>query len=297
MTRTKLKIAVLGAKGGWSSELLASRVEERTGYRLLFGFEEVMANLASGELLCDGVDLRGLDAIVMKKLGSQYSASMLDRLEVLRFLAASGVRIFSKPESIARLIDRLSCTVTLRLAGIPMPETVITENLDEGERTVKRFGEAVCKPLYSTKAQGMLLLSGRDPTCRGKLEAFARAGNPVLYLQRKIPELRQDLGVVFLGGKVVGSYLRVRGEGSWNTTVRAGGHYAKAEPTPEVLCLAHRAQASFDMDLTSVDIVETPDGPQVFEVSAFGGFRGLMEASGVDLAALYADYVIAQVNR
>ena len=37
---------------------------------------------------------------------------------------------------------------------------------------------------------------------------------------------------------------------------------------------------------------ETPDGAAVFEVSAFGGFRGLLDACGLDAAEAYADYVL-----
>ena len=44
-----------------------------------------------------------------------------------------------------------------------------------------------------------------------------------------------------------------------------------------------------------MDVAETEDGLKVFEVSAFGGFRGLMEADGIDAAALYADYVLGRL--
>jgi ribosomal protein S6--L-glutamate ligase len=33
----------------------------------------------------------------------------------------------------------------------------------------------------------------------------------------------------------------------------------------------------------------------VFEVSAFGGFRGLLDARAVDVAEIYADYALKKV--
>ena len=51
------------------------------------------------------------------------------------------------------------------------------------------------------------------------------------------------------------------------------------------------------MDFTTVDVAETPDGPIVFEVSAFGGFRGALEGAGIDAAGSYTDYVIAKLNK
>ena len=67
-------------------------------------------------------------------------------------------------------------------------------------------------------------------------------------------------------------------------------------PSDEVLKLAERAQAPFGLDFTCVDVIETEQGPQVFEVSAFGGFRGLHEAAGIDAAGLYVDYVLRKLN-
>ena len=46
------------------------------------------------------------------------------------------------------------------------------------------------------------------------------------------------------------------------------------------------------MDFTTVDVALTDDGPIIFEVSAFGGFRGALEGAGVDAAAAYLDHVM-----
>lgn len=295
MTERQLRIGVVGTKGGWSSELLADRFEQRTGFRLLLDFHDIVCNLSTGEVRHGQWDLRELDALVIKKLGKVYSPMMLDRLEILRFLEHGGVRVFSKPQHIGKLIDRLSCTTTLRCAGIPMPETAVTESVEEAVRLVKRFESAVVKPLYSTKAQGMFVANAEDPELGARLHAFAEQ-NPVMYLQRKLPEISRDLGLVFIGGQYVGGYSRVRAPGAWNTTTASGGRYEPHEVLPEIVELARRAQDLFAMDLTSVDVVETPAGPVVFEVSAFGGFRGLHDACGVDLAALYCDHVIRSLQ-
>ena len=68
MTDDELRIAVVGTKGGWSSELLADRLAERTGFRLLIDFDEVATNLTTGEVRYGEWDLRQLDALVIKKL-------------------------------------------------------------------------------------------------------------------------------------------------------------------------------------------------------------------------------------
>lgn len=287
-----LQIGVVGLPGGWSSEALADRVAERTGFRLIIDLAQVCAQLQRGRVLYGEHDLCSLDALIIKKVGDTYSSDMLDRLEVLRFVESRGVRCFSKPRSIMGLLDRLSCTVTLAGAGIPMPPTVITEDVDEAVKAVRQLGTAVAKPLYSTKARGMTLLSSEDPELISQVRAFRDAGNPVMYLQQKLELPGKDMGIMFLGGKYVGAYARVKNSGSWNTTIHSGGRYESLEPSHAIIELARRAQALFGLDLTSVDVVETGNGPMVFEVSAFGGFSGLREACNKDAAALYADYVV-----
>ena len=288
-----MKIGVVGTRGGWSSELLADTVAAKTGFRLLVDMEQVCMDLDAGTVWTEGIDLGGLDGLIIKKIGARYSPDLLDRLEVLRFLAQRGLPIFSSPMSIMRVLDRLSCTVTLRLGDIPMPPTTITESVDEALGAVQRYGAAVFKPLFTSKARGMTVIE-HGAGARLAIEAF-HAENPIMYMQRKIELPGQDLGIVFLGGKYLTTYARC-GTGAWNTTTESGGKYAPATPSPEALRTAEQAQALFDLDFTCVDVVEAATGPVVFEVSAFGGFRGIQDACGLDAAAMYTDYVMEKIR-
>ncbi|KAF0233751.1 MAG: ribosomal protein S6 modification [Desulfovibrionaceae bacterium] len=289
------RMAVVGVCGGWSSEILADRVAEVTGGpRLLVELDQVRLDLPSGRAMYLGHDLSKLDGLIIKKLGSAYSADLLDRLEVLRFLAGRGVRIFSQPQAIAGLLNRLTCTVTLQLAGIPMPPTTITEDLEHALTALAEYGEAILKPLYSTKARGMFMLRP-GPEVREALLAYQRE-NTIFYLQKTIALGEQDLGVVFLGGEYLTTYARIRKPGAWNTTTASGGKYVPFDPTPEIIELARRAQEPFGLDFTCVDVALTDSGPYVFEVSAFGGFRGIQEARGLDAARLYAHYALGRIR-
>jgi len=283
--------------GGWSSESLADRVAERTGFRLLVDMSRVSARLDQGRVSFGEHDLCELDGLIVKKVGSLYNPHMLDRLEILRYVEERGVAVFSRPLSILRLLDRLSCTVTLASGGIPMPPTEVTENLEHAVTAVQRFGRAIVKGLYSTKARGMLVLSANDPELLEKLTAFQAADNPVVYIQQMLKLPGRDLGIAFLGGEFLGAYARVKASDAWNTTIHSGGHYQAYEPTPEIIEVARRAQALFNLDFTGVDVVETEQGPMVFEVSAFGGFSGLRDGCKLDAAARYAEYAIEQCRQ
>lgn len=293
-----IKIGVIGLLGKWSTEVLADEVEAKTGFRLVIDMQQVRLDLDSGALLYhDDQDrehnLCELDGLMVKKISSSYSPNTLDRLELLRIAEQAGVRIFSPALNILRLIDRLSCTVTMRNHQIPMPPTSITEDVDTALAIVQDYGEAVFKPLYSTKARGMQVLDARQPesVLRQQIEEF-RSSNAMMYIQKKLALPGQDLGMVFIGGKYIGTYARVSRSDAWNTTIHSGGAYAPYQASDELIDLAYRAQQPFDMDFTTVDVAESEMGPIVFEVSAFGGFRGVKEGMGMNAAQLYVDYAL-----
>lgn len=292
------KIGVIGIPGKWSTETLADAVEARTGFRLVIDMAEVALDLASGQLLFRGQDLCRLDGLLVKKISAEYNPNTLDRLELLRVAEAAGVRVFSRAERILRLIDRLSCTVTLRNAGIPMPETRVTEDLATATQAVRDFGSAVFKPLYSTKARGMTVIHAQQSRTEIEAQILAfRAEHPMMYIQRKVELPGRDLGMVFLAGEYLGTYARVPQTNAWNTTIHSGGRYAAHEPPQTFVDLAERAQAPFGMDFTTVDVAETDQGPIVFEVSAFGGFRGALEGIGLNAAERYSEYALAELAK
>lgn len=290
------RIGVIGIPGKWSTEAIADALEVRTGFRLVVDMTKVSLDLERGALMHEGVNLCDLDGLVIKKISEVYSPDALDRLEMLRVAEAKGVKIHSSPEAIIRLMDRLACTVTLANAQIPMPPTVVTEDLAEARAVLQRFGAAVFKPLFSTKARGMLLIEASDPEADAQIAAF-KAANPVMYIQAKQELSGQDLGMVFLNGEYVCTYSRVSQSDSWNTTIHSGGKYVPYEPDPDLIALGRRAQAPFGLTFTTVDIALTPTGPIVFEVSAFGGYRGAKEGCDMDAAAMVAKHVISEVAK
>ncbi|MBF0480398.1 MAG: GAK system ATP-grasp enzyme [Desulfovibrionaceae bacterium] len=291
------RVGVVGIPHGWSTQRLLDALEQKTGQRVFIDMAGVRLDLEDGRAFCGEVELTALDAIIVKKIAPSYSPDALDRMEIMRFIHGRGVPVFSDPDSMYQLIDRLSCTRALRQGGIPMPATVITESIDEARSAVANYGKAVFKPLYGSKARGMTVIAD-GPEAAEEIQDFKNQGNRVMYIQKLIRHAagRLDLGVSFLGGEYLATYARKGDAGSWDTTTRTGGTYAPFEPSREIKDLAHKAQALFPgMAFTCVDVVETPAGAEIFEVSAFGGFRGLLESLDIDAANLYADYVLEKI--
>ncbi|MGE4555395.1 MAG: GAK system ATP-grasp enzyme [Desulfovibrionaceae bacterium] len=291
-----MRIGVIGTKGVWSTEKLVDAFAEKTGHRLLVEMDKVRLELPSGACWFGDANLAELDGLVVKKIGSSYSPDLLDRLEILRFLNHQGVKCFSKPKSLMRLLDRMSCTITLQAHDIPMPPTTVTASVDEAMIALEAYGEAVFKPLYSTKARGMFVQQF-GPDAREHIEDY-HSEHRTIYLQKTIDMGDMDLAIAFMGGDYLTTYARAKQDkNQWNTTTAAGGKYVSFDPPQEIIDLAQKAQSLFDLEFAVVDTALTEDGPRIFEVSTFGGFKGIQEARGIDASKLYVDHIIKRMKQ
>jgi ribosomal protein S6--L-glutamate ligase len=92
------------------------------------------------------------------------------------------------------------------------------------------------------------------------------------------------------------TYARCKQNDSWNTSTASGAKYAAFDPPQEIIDLAKKAQSLFDLYFTCVDVALTRQGPYVFEVSAFGGFRGIQETRNIDPARRCVAYVMEKIH-
>jgi len=288
-----VKIAVVGQPGRWSTERLTAALRAHGAEAHVVDLAACSLRLPDPRVFHRERALEDFDGAVVKKLGDTADGwAVQERVNMLRQLESSGISVLSPPDRLGLAVNRYRMTCELARAGLPVPETTVTEDVDEATAAVERFGSAVLKPLFTSKGRGMRRL---DPSMdlRAAFEGHRREGCGPFYLQRFVKHPGRDLGVAVLDGRCIGAYWRVAGEHPWMTTILSGGRYEKAEPPAEAIALAVRAAQHFGLVFTGVDLIEDPDGRlSVLEVSAFGGFRGLLDGCGVDAAPMLAEVAL-----
>ena len=291
-----MNIGIIGIKDAWSTEALSRHLKQKSAGGTVLELNELGFDLTTNSPYHLTHDLNEFDGFILKKLNKPYSSQLLDKLELLCFMENQGTRFFSSPTNIKKMISRLGCTYHLHANNIPMPPTFITADIDQAVEWAALESPVILKPLYSTKAQGMALLNTRDQA-QEEITNLVRRGESTIYLQKKYDLEGSDYAVAFLGGKYIGAYSRVSDGSTWHTTTDDGGKYEAYVPSTEIIHLAERAQTPFNLDFCCVDIANTQEvGPIVFEVSAFGGYKGLQEAADIDVADLVTDYAISHIT-
>lgn len=282
---------MVGVPGAWSTERLRDALAVCGADAMTVDPAACAVDLTQGTVSFEGQDLGTYDAAVVKKLGATTDPLTPTRVHLLFQMEHRGVRVFSRARAIAEVNDRYRMTQRLGQSRIPIPRTVVADSLWAADLVIREWGRVVVKPLFTSKGKGMLLLHAGKPY-RLALRRWQRTWRMPFYLQEFVPHAGRDIGAVVLNGRVLGAYYRVAARGAWMTTTAVGGSYESCEVTSDIERLAVHAADVFGLEFTGVDLVETPGGYLVYEVSAFGGFAGLWRSGKIDAAKAYAQYVV-----
>ena len=101
-----------------------------------------------------------------------------------------------------------------------------------------------------------------------------------------------------VGGRVIGAIERTAPSGDWRTNVSRGGSVQPFELPPEWVQLALRATVAVGADYAGVDLLPSRAGRVfVLEVNGIPGWKGLQQATGVDVAGAIVDHLVERVRR
>jgi len=116
----------------------------------------------------------------------------------------------------------------------------------------------------------------------------------VYYVQRTIDHAGCDVRAFVVGGRVIGAIER--SAPGWKTNLARGGRARAVTLEPERTELALAAARAVGADYAGVDLLPARDGTvYVVEVNGIPGWRGLQEATSLDVAAAIVELLIGRV--
>jgi RimK family alpha-L-glutamate ligase len=197
----------------------------------------------------------------------------------------------NSPRAIERCIDKFYTTALLQEAGLPTPETVVCEHAADAMAAVEAMGDVVIKPLFGSMGHGMVRVS--DPDVAFRVVRALEQLHAVYYVQRVVDHGGHDVRAFVVGGRVLGAIERRGAEGDWRTNISRGGS-ARALDLPLAWQeLALCAASTVGADYAGVDLLPALDGTvYLLEVNGIPGWRGLQQATTIDVASAIVDHLI-----
>lgn len=240
------------------------------------------------DLLPSGVFVRGVPGGTLEQV--------ILRLDILHALREMGVRVYNDARAIERTVDKAMTSFLLKRAGLPMPETWITESPTQARAVAiaqtGRGRRLIAKPLFGSQGIGVRLIESPDDL------ADEEGLNGVYYLQEFVEKIGSewcDLRVFVIGGQAVAGMYR-RNSRHWLTNRAQGGECAALPLDGELSRLAVAAARAVDIDYAGVDLMPLHGGGYtVTEVNSIPAWQGLQAVTPVDLATRLAEHFFARI--
>ncbi|MBK8003535.1 MAG: RimK family alpha-L-glutamate ligase [Gemmatimonadetes bacterium] len=277
-----MHVVILASRPGWHVDELLRATRAAGAEPVLLPWEGNVARMGTapgvrntGRLLAEA------RAVLARIIPGGSMEQIIYRVDTLHRLEEEGVRVMNSARAIERTVDKAWTSAILARAGLPTPDTVACEGVDDAMAAFEALGDVVVKPLFGSMGLGMTRVS--DPDIAWRVFRAIEEIRGVFYLQRFIPHTGRDLRAFVVGGEVLGAIER-RADG-WRTNFSRGGRAAPASLTPEQAGFAVRAAAAVGAEYAGVDLLPGEDGTSwVLEVNGIPGWEGLQQATGLDVA-------------
>jgi RimK family alpha-L-glutamate ligase len=284
-----MRLAVLAARAGWHTRELERAAGERGHEITVLPYEGLVASIGPAPgLRSRRSELDGMDAVLARIIPSGSLEQIIFRVDALHRLEDRGIPVVNSPRVIERTVDKLWTSALLEQCGLPTPETVVCDDVEEAFAAFRAMGDVIVKPLFGSMGLGMVRVADEEMAFRVFRTLEQIRG--VFYLQRTIDHDGADLRAFVVAGRLVGAIER-RAPG-WRTNLARGGTAREVRLTDDLAALAVRAAAAVGADYAGVDLLTARDGTTyVLEVNGIPGWRGLQEATGLDIAGRLVDHV------
>ena len=284
-----MQVVVLAARAGWHTHELERAAAERGHQLTVLPYEGLVARIGPAPgLRSRNIELDSADVVLARIIPSGSLEQIIFRVDALHRLEDRGIRVINSPRAIERTVDKFWTSTLLEQCGIPTPETVVCDDPEEAIAAYRTLGDVIVKPLFGSMGLGMVRVSDEEMAFRVFRTIEQIRG--VYYVQRTVDHEGTDIRAFVLGGRVIAAIER-RASG-WRTNLARGGTARSLSLGEQLSALAVRAAAAVGADYAGVDLLTGRDGTTyVLEVNGIPGWRGLQEATGLDIAGRLVDHL------
>lgn len=285
-----MRVAILSAGEGWHTAELCRALGEQGHEGRVLPYGALVGRFGqAAAFAAEGFELGTCAALLPRIIPAGSLEQIVFRVDALHALEEAGLLVVNSPRAIERTVDKLWTTALLARAGLRVPDTVVCENPEEAQAAFRSFGDVIVKPLFGSMGLGMVRVSDEDMAFRVFRTLETLRG--VYYLQRAIDHDGCDVRAFVVGDRVIGAIER-RAPG-WKTNLARGARAQAVTLSGERADLALAAARAVGADYAGVDLLPARDGTvYVVEVNGIPGWRGLQDATSIDVARAIVEHVV-----
>ncbi len=288
-----MRIAILSnGNANYSTQRLKQEAEARGHSVDIIKYKHCHATIEQNNPVVryKGKILHGYDAIIPRIASSmtRYGSAIVRQFEM------QGVYTTASSIAIARSRDKLRSIQLLARAGVGIPKTVFTRNLNDIEDLIDDMGgfPVIIKLARGTHGNGVVLAETKK-AAKSVMQAFYLMdddGTNILLQEFVKESAGQDIRAFVVGGKVVASMKRQSLDDDFRSNLHQGGEGTPVKLSDEERKTVQKAAKAMGLSICGVDIMRSERGPLVLEVNSSPGF-GIEKVTNHNVAAHIIDYV------
>ncbi|WP_455474289.1 glutathione synthase [Bartonella sp. B30(2025)] len=174
-----------------------------------------------------------------------------------------------------------------------MPETLITNDMEEVKSFRDQFGDIIIKPLYGNGGTGVFYLRQDDRNLASLLEMFAQIYREPFIVQRYLNDVQKgDKRIILLDGNPVGAINRIAAKMDIRSNMHVGGQAENIDLTKRDYEICERigpALRERGLILVGIDVIG--DYMTEINVTSPTGIREIKNFGGADIANLFWDII------
>ena len=271
----------------WEEKAIAQAAEKRGVKVALLDIKEMEISLTGA-----GSNPKIAERVVLQRCVSHYR-----NLYSTAALEAAGHIVVNSLSTAWNSSDKVLCTLALKRAGIPTPETHVAFTEEGVMQALGKLGyPAVLKPAVGSWGRLAALLKDED-FARAIVEdrEYMHPSYQVYYLQEYVKRPPRDIRTFVIGDRTVAAIYRTSA-GDWRTNTARGGKAEPCKVTKEIDDISVKAAKAVGGRFVGVDLMESKDGLVCHEVNNTTEFKNSVPATGIDIPGLAVDF-LASLDR
>ena len=224
----------------------------------------------------------------------KYTSAVLNKL---------GVKTFNSHHSIRICDDKAETYIALSNSGLNLPKTLFgVLSYSEKDQISNTFLDAIEKELkypvivkecFGSMGKGVFIAKNRVEL----IELYKQVkSKPHLFQEYLSYKKGADVRVIVIGGKAISAIERYN-PNDFRSNVALGGSAKAVELSEEFKNSAETCAKVLGLDYCGVDLIYGDNcKPFVCEVNSNAFFEGTESATKINVAKIYAEYVLSKLN-
>ena len=273
----------------WEVKQLIAEFEKKKIKYKLVNNQKVYFKLSNAKDLKEKFDLfleRSLSY-----LRGLYSCAILER---------KGYKVINNFECLNLSGNKLLTTLKLLEYNIPTPDVCLAF---KDESSLEAINDeikypAIVKPIIGSWGRLIAKLDNFNSAV-SNLECRETMGNilqKIYYIQKYIPKIDSskptDMRIFVIGDKCIAAMGRYHPEKDFRSNIAIGGTAKPIEITSDLEKLSINASNAVNGEIVGVDIMEANGKLNVIEVNGTPQFKGIVNATNINIAEEIVEYII-----